>query len=173
MKEINQSLSNSLPQKSALDQYPMWPNSAAAWMASWSQSWLQAMLGSAPWSSRKSTHAWWPSWEAISSGVARSAAWVFASAPTVKTKSFCLKQLLVLERREVRGQSDYRYQHKDTEKNRCLPAFTRISRLSCCPYCAAKNRGEILWSSSASKLHTFTSIRTISLWPWGNKKSTC
>lgn len=60
---------------------PMRPNSAAAWTGSWGHWRLQAMFGSAPWSNSRSTQAWWPSWEAISSGVARSAAWVFTWAP--------------------------------------------------------------------------------------------
>lgn len=76
-------------------QYPTFPNSAAAWMASWGQSWLQPTFGSAPWFRRNSTQFWWPSWEAISNGVARSAAWVFTLAPKnvwIKFDNFLMKE---------------------------------------------------------------------------------
>lgn len=67
----------------------------------------------------------------------------------------------------------YTCTHKEIKKSSYLPALTRISRHSCCPYCAATKRAEILWSSRASRLHTLTSIRTISLWPLGIKTQTC
>lgn len=42
----------------------------------------------------------------------------------------------------------------------------RICKHSLCPYWAAKNSGVIEWSSRASRLHTFTRMRTIALWPF-------